>query len=189
MNSLYKQAKAFYLRNKVSDFEYDCVREELYKTNLAVLSVCSFVVSVLFFLLGFVSLFVPANPVLRAPYTYFIIFIITGSIFVISRKLPEDRHKLSVPLVYFFIWGISIYTGLAGVVATRTNYSIMFVVFEFAYPVLFIDKIRRLYLNSAVLSLAFSVLTFFIKDFDIRKSEQTQGFSDVVKMVSRVITE
>ena len=34
----------------------------------------------------------------------------------------------------------------------------------------------------------FSTFLMFIKDFDIRKSEQTQGFSDVVKMVSRVIT-
>ena len=167
MNSLYKQAKAFYLRNKVSDFEYDCVREEIYKTNLAVLEVCSFVVSVLFFVLGFISLFLPENPVLRAAYSYFVIFVLTASVFVLARKLPEDKHKFSVFLVYAFIWSLSIYTGLAGIIGNRTHYSVMFVVFEFAYPVLFIDKIRRLYFNSFLLGLAFSVLSFLTKEFNI----------------------
>ena len=49
MKNLYKQVKTLILRNKVSDFEYDCVKTEIYQTNLLMLEVCSLVGCVLFF--------------------------------------------------------------------------------------------------------------------------------------------
>lgn len=167
MNNIYKKVKAFYLRNKVSDFEYDCVREELYTTNLAVVSVCSLVVLILFFLLGFVSLFIPKNPVLKPPYMYLVVFILSSAIFFASRKITEDKHKWSVFLFYAFIWIIDIYTGTMGIYRNTQNYSIMFVVFEFAYPILFVDKIKRIYINSAIAGFIFSVCTFIFKPLPI----------------------
>ena len=73
MKNLYKQVKTLILRNKVSDFEYDCVKTEIYQTNLLMLEVCSLVGCVLFFVLGIVGVFFNSFPNARI-ISYFAVF-------------------------------------------------------------------------------------------------------------------
>lgn len=166
MQDLLKQAKAFYLRNKVSDFEFDYVRNELYETNLAVLRVCSFVTAILAFVLGVFSIFHLHSRVLSPFYIYFAICLLLTSIFIVSLKLPKEKNYLSVYLVYAFIWIFNIYTGARGIYKNQDNYAVMFVTFTFVYPLIFVDKIRRIYLNAVIAALIFSVCSFLFKNLE-----------------------
>ena len=85
MKNLYKQVKTLILRNKVSDFEYDCVKTEIYQTNLLMLEVCSLVGCVLFFVLGIVGLFFNSFPNART-IGYFAVFAVMLFIFISPKS-------------------------------------------------------------------------------------------------------
>ena len=88
MKNLYKQVKTLILRNKVSDFEYDCVKTEIYQTNLLMLEVCSIVGCVLFFVLGIVGIFFNSFPNARI-ISYFAVFAVMLFIFISSIKISQ----------------------------------------------------------------------------------------------------
>ena len=108
MKNLYKQVKTLILRNKVSDFEYDCVKTEIYQTNLLMLEVCSLVGCVLFFVLGIVGLFFNSFPNART-IGCFAVFAVMLFIFILSIKISQEKLKLAVPLLYVFIWTLSVF--------------------------------------------------------------------------------
>ncbi len=159
----WKQAKAFYLRNKVSDFEYDCVRNEIYRTNLSILQVCSFVSMALFFILTILSAFFKDRDVFRTHVTYASMFLYMTAVFVVTLKLPESRKNLVMLLVYFFSGGFFAYTTLNGVFDKPNDYAVIFYVFQFASPLLLVDKARRIFGVNLIATFVFCVLTMVIK--------------------------
>ena len=168
MKNLYRQVKTLILRNQVSDFEYDCVKTETCQTNLLMLEVCSLVGCVLFFVLGIIGLFFDSYPDLRT-IGYFAVFVVMLFIFISSIKISQEKLKLAVPLLYVFIWTLSIFTGFRGIYGNTGNYSVMFVVLEFAIPVIFIDRVSRMFRNTGLLVLLNTICTIFFKDVKIAR--------------------
>lgn len=168
MKNLYRQVKTLILRNQVSDFEYDCVKTETCQTNLLMLEVCSLVGCVLFFVLGIIGLFFDSYPDLRT-IGYFAVFVVMLFIFISSIKISQEKLKIAVPLLYVFIWTLSIFTGFRGIYGNTGNYSVMFVVLEFAIPVIFIDRVSRMFRNTGLLVLLNTICTIFFKDVKIAR--------------------
>ena len=166
MKNLYKQVKTLILRNKVSDFEYDCVKTEIYQTNLLMLEVCSLVGCVLFFVLGIVGIFFNSFPTARI-ISYFAVFAVMLFIFISSIKISQEKLKLAVPLLYVFIWTLSVFTAFRGIYGNTGNYSVMFVVLEFAIPVIFIDRVLRMFINTGLLVFLNMICTILFKDVKI----------------------
>ena len=168
MKNLYKQVKTLILRNKVSDFEYDCVKTEIYQTNLLMLEVCSLVGCVLFFVLGIVGIFFNSFPNTRT-ISYFAVFAVMLFIFISSIKISQEKLKLAVPLLYVFIWTLSVFTAFRGIYGNTGNYSVMFVVLEFAIPVIFIDRVLRMFRNTGLLVFLNMICTILFKDVKIAR--------------------
>ena len=164
MENLYKQARNFYNRNKISDFEFDCVRSEIYSTNKAILSICAFVTMVLFFVLFVLSLVIKDSAVFRQSVFYAAIFLLHSAFFVTTVKLPEKYEKFTVLLMYLYIWSFNFYTIGMSVYSHPENYAVLYITFAFAYPLIFVDKSRRMFLNSLTANIIFCVLTFFAKE-------------------------
>ncbi len=167
--SLFKQLKSFYLRNKVSDFEYDCVRSEIYNTNKSMLLVCSFISMVLFFFLAGFSIFFKNDIIFKNPYPYGIMFILLLVIYIISLKLPENKISFSTFLVYLFIVLFGGFTLYSDIFEKNTTLASTWFVFEFAAPIIFVDKIRRMYLFTFIIGITFTALTIWQKDLSLAK--------------------
>lgn len=170
IKKFYKQAKTFILRNKVSDFEYECVCTEIYRTNLSIMKICSGFTIFLFLLLGILNFFVPGFSLVRS-LCCFVISAVLMLILLISRKVPPENLKRAVPLFYSFIWTVSIFTGFRGIYDNYSNFSVMFVVLEFAFPIIFIDKLKRIYGNLFLLALLNTVFTVLLKDPVIARTD------------------
>lgn len=175
MKNLYKQAKAFYLRNKISNFEYDCVRSEIYSTNRSILLICSFVTLVLFFILTILSLFFNHSTVFNESFCYAFFFVVVLTLFIVTLKLPEKYNRATVFLIYFFIWCFNLYTILTGVLCKPDNFAVTFFVFDFAWPLIFVDKIRRVFINSFIAVVLLIVLSIIVKEPEIYKVDVFNG--------------
>lgn len=165
--SLFKQLKSFYLRNKVSDFEYDCVRSEIYHTNKNILTVCSFISMVLFFFLTAVSFFIKSEIVFKSNYPYSIMFLLLTAIYIFSLKLPETKIQYSTFLVYTFIVAFGAFTFYSDIFQKNTNLASTWFVFEFAAPIIFVDKVKRMYFFTFIMGLLFTGLTLWIKSLSL----------------------
>ena len=164
MNNLYKKIRTFYLRNKVSDFEYDCVRTEINQTNLSVISVCSTVVALVFLALGIASVLLKDAPFIGSPFLYFATFILVLSVSRFAKKCPSDAQKLPLLLMYAFMWILYFYASARGILKYRNSNSVVFVVLQFSFPIIFLDKSRRIYTNMAVAGILESIATLVFKD-------------------------
>lgn len=184
MNNLYKRIKAFYLRNKVSDFEYECVRVDINRTNLSVMSVCSFVLAFDFLILGIISLFVENYSFIGSSILYFVVFALMLAVSFFAQKSSGENSKFTLILLYSFIWILGIYGLIRGIYKNEHNYSVMFMVLLFSLPIIFIDKSRRLYANLAILGLLNSIFTFIFKD---KPAAQTDIFYTWIFYILSVI--
>lgn len=164
MNNLYKRIRAFYLRNKVSDFEYECVWVDINRTNLSVMSVCSFVLAFDFLVLGIISLFVENYSFLGSSALYFVVFALILAVAFFAQKSSGENSKRTLLLLYFFIWILSIYALIRGIYKNEHNNSVAFMVVIFSLPIIFIDKTRRLYTNLAILGLLNSIFVLYFKE-------------------------
>lgn len=162
--NLYKRIKAFFLRNKVSAFEYDCVKSELYKTNKSLLAVCSIVVALLFFVLAIISVVFPAPVIFEHWIAYVIVFVFLMLIFCACCLLPEKNNKWATFLVYCFYAVLGLFSIYSGIFEHSDNYAVVFFVLEFGFPLVFVDKVRRIFIFSFVLTLIFCVLSVIFKD-------------------------
>lgn len=171
MNNLYKRIKAFYLRNKVSDFEYECVRVDINRTNLSVISVCSFVLAFDFLILGIISLFLENYSFIGSSILYFVVFALMLAISFFSQKFSGENLKSTHLILYSFIWILGIYSLIRGIFRNEHNNSVIFMVLMFSLPIIFIDKTRRLYANLAALGLLNSIFTFIFKEKSVAQTD------------------
>lgn len=161
--NLYKRIKAFFLRNKVSSFEYDCVKAELHKTNKSLLEVCSSVVAGLFFVLAVISfIFKPA--ILENWISYAPVFVVMLLIFAICCLLPEKKERAATFLVYCFYVALASFSIYSGIFGTFDNYAVIYLVLEFGFPLVFVDKVHRMFIFLFVMTTLFCVLSVIFKD-------------------------
>lgn len=161
--NVYKRIKAFFLRNKVSAFEYDCVKAELYKTNKSLLMICSVVLAVLFLIFSVVAFIFPVKPVFDNWIAYALGFIFLFIIFAFCFLLPEKQDRWTTFLVYCFYFVLGIFSINSGVFEHQNHYAVIFFVLEFGFPLVFVDKVRRMFVFSLVMMVIFCVLSVTFK--------------------------
>lgn len=162
--NLYRRIRAFFLKNKVSSFEYDCVKTELYKTNRSLLTVCSAVVAALFFVFSIFSFIFPRTYVFETCITYVGAFIAMAAIFAFCCLLPEKKERWTTFLVYCFYVVLGVFSIYSGIFRASNNYAIVYFVLEFGFPLVFVDKVRRMFTFSFLMTLIFCVLSVIFKE-------------------------
>lgn len=162
MRDLLKNIKQFYLRNRVSDFEFSQVSNEVYRADKQITAVCSLVVSILFMGLFIVTMVTGENIILHNRFSYLAISVVQISIFIASRKI-SDSICSSTLLLYAFVISLFIYTISVDVFAHRNGYAVMVIVLEFGIPTIFIDRIKRFFIVLAACVVTFCFLTVLFK--------------------------
>ncbi len=161
---LYRQVKAFFLRNRVSSFEYECVKAEIYKTNRDLLSVCVFVASLLFFVLSAFSGIFDYSAAFGSHYVYVATFFIMMAIFIVCRLLPETKNHWTSFLVYCFYISLCLFAIYSGVFVRPNDTAVIYFVLEFGFPLIFVDRIGRFFLISFFMTAVFCVFSVIFKD-------------------------
>ena len=161
--NLYKQVKAFFLRNKVSSFEYDCVKAEIYKTNRNLLSVCAFVASVLFFVLAALSKIFDESAAFGSHYVYVATFLLMLAILLVCHLLPEKQNRWAALLFYCFYVSLCLFAIYSGVFIRPDDTAVIYFVIEFGFPLIFLDKTKRFFLISLAMTIIFCVFSAILK--------------------------
>lgn len=171
MKKFIKKGKAFLLRNSVSAFEFDCVHSEVNKTNKNLLQICSFVTALLFFLLSLFSLVFFRSTAFRSFFEYFAAFFVFLFFYFAISFLPEKKIHLVTPLMYGFIISLSLYSIYIGIFNNLHNSDVVFFVFAFAFPLIFVDRFQRIFSVSFFLNLLFCLSSLFFKEFPRSRSD------------------
>ena len=171
MKKFIKKGKAFLLRNSVSAFEFDCVHSEVNKTNKNLLQICSFVTALLFFLLSLFSLVFFRSTAFRSFFEYFAVFFVFLFFYFAISFLPEKKIHLVTPLMYGFIISLSLYSIYIGIFNNLHNSDVVFFVFAFAFPLIFVDRFQRIFSVSFFLNLLFCLSSLFFKEFPRSRSD------------------
>lgn len=162
--NLYKRIRAFFLKNKVSAFEYDCVKAELYKTNRSLLTVCSAVVAALFFVFSIFSFIFPLSSIFEACVVYVCVFVSMAAIFAFCCLLPVKKERWTTLLVYWFYVVLGAFSIYSGIFKHSDNYAMIYFVLEFGFPLVFVDKVSRMFIFSFAMTFIFCVLSVFFKE-------------------------
>lgn len=173
---LYRQIKTFFLRNKVSAFEYDCVKAELHETNRSLLLVCTIVSSALFLLLAVFSFAFSGISVFENWIAYALSFAVMMAIFTVCRFLPEKKEHWATFLIYCFYAALGIFSIYAGVFEHIDNCAVIYFVLEFGFPLVFVDKVHRMFIFSFVMTLIFCILSVIFKKPDFYKTDIFYSF-------------
>lgn len=169
--NLYRRIRAFFLKNRVSSFEYDCVKTELYKTNKSLLMVCSIVMAVLFFVLTLVSFFFSSAGVFESWIAYAVTFALMIAIFSICAFLPERMEPHTTFLVYCFYAVLGLFSIYSGVFQHFNSYAVVYFVLEFGFPLVFVDKVKRMFIFSFVMTAFFCILSLYSKNINECRSD------------------
>lgn len=160
---LYKQIKSFFLRNIVSAFEYDCVKAELHKTNRSLLLVCSIVIAVLFLSLAIFSFIFPELTIFENWIAYIVSFAIMMVIFFFCLLLPSKKERWATFLIYCFYVALGAFSIYSGIFEHFDNYAVFYFVLEFGFPLVFVDKIQRMFIFSFIMTIIFCILSITFK--------------------------
>lgn len=164
--NIYKRMKAFFLKNKVSSFEYDCVKTELYKTNKSLLMVCSVVTALLFFVFAVFSFIFRTSAIFENWISYALAFVVLAVIFAVCFFLPEKRERWATFLVYCFYGALGLFSIYSGIFENKNHAAVVYFVLEFGLPLVFVDKIHRMFIFSAVMTAVFCVLSVIFKNLE-----------------------
>lgn len=160
-NIKYRLANLLGLNTDASLFEIN--HDEIQKTNLLFLQQISFTSGLIMLLLYLVSLVLPSIADLRM--TYFMEFLVSAIIFVLTCVAFDALLPYSLVLTYFLTSVIMAYGAIAGIYQTPEGTATAFIVLISFLPMLIFDKQSHVLPFSVVLWLLFCGATFMLKDF------------------------
>lgn len=163
---LYELLKNFFVENRITKYEWESVKEEVYNADNRILSICTFYGSTLFCLLTIISIVDRAfqeTVVFAHPIAYGMVTICLGILAFLSKQLSGKKSKFIIILVYcfyFVLYGFSVYSGIF---QYPVAFATIYICLEFGFPLVFIEKTSRFFLISFFSGTIFCFLSFFHK--------------------------
>ena len=163
---LYELLKNFFKENRITKFEWESVKDEVYNADNRILSICTFYGSTLFFFLTVISIIdriFEEGVVFAHPIVYGLVTICLGVLAFFSKLLSGKKSKYIILLVYgfyFVLYGFSVYSGIF---QYPRAFATIYICLEFGFPLVFIEKTSRFFLVSFLSGLNICLLSLFHK--------------------------
>ncbi|MBR0031786.1 MAG: GGDEF domain-containing protein [Treponema sp.] len=165
MNPVFSIIKTFYKTVSISDEEFSVAKEGITLFNKNSVLVLSLLCTILFSVLCVLSI-VTTEPTFRNnALIYGTISVISLVCFMLTLFLKKTaRYDLIIKVImYLFMSAIFCYSIFIGVYRLKNNYAVSFFVLQFATPIFFIDRTKRMCLFTFLMTLIFSFLSFNTK--------------------------
>ncbi len=154
--------------------EYLGIKDEIYRTNREMLSVCTKVAMVIFGCLYLVSCVVEA--VSPNQFLYLCVFFLLALLEGVRRSLFEKFPRLIIVGCYFLlliVYGYGIFVGIVQSAYPATTFCVLL----FAGPFLFVDRPYRMTLFMFVMCVAFCITSYCCKEPAIASLDMVNSIS------------
>lgn len=164
--SLRKLLKNLFVGNSLTSVEWKSVKTDIYETNKKILSICTNFGCLLFLILTIISLIFTSKTIFAHPISYGIVAILLGFISFLCKFINGKKLKYIIPLVYFFYLTLYAFSIYSGIFEFPDNFAVIYIVLEFGFPLVFIEKTSRFFPISLCSGIIFCTLSFLNKDFE-----------------------
>lgn len=167
--SIFEKLKTIILYGGLKKDEYNSLKGELGKLNSQNLKAFSLVITIYLGSLLFVSLF---NDLAKLNFWYYFTEAVFSLVlFVLNLFLGKKNHVVANILTYLFMTSLLIFGILIGSVTSVHAKAVIYPVFLFVVPLLFIDRPIKF---DCLITLSFTIFLIFgfaYKDFDVFKQD------------------
>lgn len=166
MKEIWANIRDYVFWNKNLKRTFLSLRNEIQSANFSTMLICSLLMAVLFTGLCAASLMMPVFRSCAPPYALGGICCTAIYIFVraIIRKPAGRRAKLILPLQYILYVVFFAVFAVLGIHDRPDNYAVTFCVLLFVLPLLIIDRPYRIGIFTAIVTIAFCLLTWYFKN-------------------------
>ena len=165
MKSIFSIFKSIYQRVSISNEEFSVAKEEITTMNRNAVLVLSFLCTILFIILCILSVITDEHTFRNNTFLYGFVSLFSLAIFAIVffiKKTPRYHIVIKIAM-YTFMTAIFFYSIFIGVYRLQKNYAVSFFVLQFATPIFFIDRARKMCLFTFIMTVIFSALSFRTK--------------------------
>ncbi len=156
--------KISFLKFHVTSRDFKTVYSDIATSNLKMLESLSLILSLIFGFLLLLS-FVTTEPILNSNrYVYVGLFSAMIFIGLFSRFVAEKHGFFILPLCYFFLVCVNVYSISVGVFNDPTVYAVSFSATICISPILFVERARRMNCFSTIAEVIFIFLSFHEKN-------------------------
>lgn len=163
---LFKFLKQFFIGNSISQVEWKSVKREIYNTNKRILSICSTFGSAIFFIFAIIAEIFKSKFVFAHAIVYVFLAAALGIIAVLCRLVSGRKSKYIMILVYAFYFSLFAFSIYSGIFEFPNTFAVVYIVLEFGFPLVFIEKTSRFFIVSFFSGTFFCILSFLTKRFD-----------------------
>lgn len=156
--------KFLYEKLHISDADYISAKENICATNRNSLLALSLLCTVIFLVLFISSVCIDGFVLETNLYVFLGMTVFSVLIFVATYFSKTKSLFITLSLVYVFLTVIFIYSIYVGVHKQSKNYAVSFFVLQFAAPVFFLDRSRRMCAFTFFVTMIFCGLSLTIKD-------------------------
>lgn len=164
--SLRKLLKTIFVGNSLTSVEWKSVKKDIYDTNKRILSICSYFGCLLFLIFTIISLIFSKKSIFAHPFAYGIVAIFLGIIAFLCKFINGKKSKYIILLVYFFYFTLYAFSIYSGIFEFPDNFAVIYIVLEFGFPLVFIEKTYRFFSISLFAGIIFCTLSLLNKDFE-----------------------
>lgn len=164
MDKIKKIINDFLSKNVITSAEWNSVSQDVYETDKRILVRCASFGFFLFLILTVISLFIRWT-VFAYPIIYGLTSFLLGFVAVCCKSLSIKKARYIILLVYAFyiiLYAFSIYSGIF---EYPDDFAVVYVVLEFGFPLVFIERPQRFFIVSMFAGILFCTLSVLHKNF------------------------